>query len=322
MHRRACLSRHQACSEQQSQLQTRHCVIHVQMDQCTDYATHHHHVAAAAAASCSTSQRLRTIQYIDMKRKASAPRPNRLSLAITSKLTSVFEKVEASRTIVSPRHLTIPIAEARLPFKAISSPKGLQEDFDSDILAELPTELYLIKENRYPGIRALRTDAEIGDGLWLCSSCRHENILRHYKGAFPFKYLRCDRCNHMLSPDCHTSAILSPIPYGMIHAQRPADDQEVRYCHVCVCGLSHRAEIEGSTLDFYGGTCAGCGTTSWGDWPRYHIGDNEPYRRDPDRSFAELVNQRAEDAARLAFRWIIANDGSRPVSPLGCSSSK
>jgi len=68
-------------------------------------------------------------------------------------------------------------------------------------------------------------------------------------------------------------------------------------------------------LDFYATKCAGCGLSSWGDWPRYHIGDHEPYRRDPDASFAELIDQRAEDAARLAFRWVVANKvDSRPAS--------
>ena len=64
--------------------------------------------------------------------------------------------------------------------------------------------------------------------------------------------------------------------------------------------------MEGTTLDFYGITCSGCGTSSYGDWPRYHIGTVEPYRRDPNASFVKLVMAKAEDAAKLQFRWELA----------------
>jgi len=64
--------------------------------------------------------------------------------------------------------------------------------------------------------------------------------------------------------------------------------------------------MEGTTLDFYGVTCFGCGATSYGDWPRYHIENVEPYRRNPDSSFFKLVEARAEDAAKLVFRWEMA----------------
>ncbi|KAH4416841.1 hypothetical protein HBI81_076930 [Parastagonospora nodorum] len=61
--------------------------------------------------------------------------------------------------------------------------------------------------------------------------------------------------------------------------------------------------MERTTLDFYGITCSGCGTSSYGDWPRYHIGTVEPYRRDPNASFVKLVMAKAEDAARIKFRY-------------------
>ncbi|CAO2649100.1 Nn.00g100490.m01.CDS01 [Neocucurbitaria sp. VM-36] len=195
-------------------------------------------------------------------------------------------------------HLAIPDLQPR-PSKDSTRLGTLQQLFDAAVLAEAPTESYLIHENKYPSIRALRTDADIGDGLWICCHCRNENILRHYKGPFPFQYLRCNRCNRVLCSECHTSEILSTVPFGMICASQPAGYRELRYCHVCsTCGLSHRAETsEYATLDFYGVTCAGCGTSSYGDWPRYHIGNNEPYRRDPDATFARLVDQKADNAA-------------------------
>ncbi|KAF1942714.1 hypothetical protein EJ02DRAFT_344736 [Clathrospora elynae] len=247
-----------------------------------------------------------------MKRQGSIFRSNRISVAFTSKLTSVIEKVEGRKPSASTPHLLATTSEPR-PSKDSSRSGGVQDDFDSAIPAEAPTEQYLILENKYPAIRALRTDAEIGDGIWRCCHCRHENILTHYKGAFPFKYLRCNRCDRTMCSDCHSSEILSSLPYGMVQAPRPIGD--VRYMHVCTtCGLSHRAEMEGTTLDFYGITCAGCGTTSYGDWPRYHIGNNEPYRRDPNASFAKLIDARADDAARVAFHWVITNDDTRPLS--------
>lgn len=242
---------------------------------------------------------------------------NRLSLAFSSSATNTGGKSESGATKTSAQHYTIPTTNCRQS-KYVPT---LQEDFDSTIPAEAPTEPYLIKESEYPSIRALRTDADIGDGIWICCHCRHENILTHCKGTFPFKYLCCNRCNRTLCSDCHTSEILSPIPYGMINAARPAGGREIRYCHVCThCGLSHRAVMEGTTLDFYGVTCAGCGLSSFGDWPRYYIGNNEPYRRDPDTSFVKLVDRRAEDAARLACRWVIANADSRPTSSLSCTN--
>jgi hypothetical protein len=239
-----------------------------------------------------------------LHRKGSIFRTKRLSASFTSKLTDVLEKHHA-RKASDHNRLSITFPDPRSSKE--SSRGSVQDVFDSALLAEAPTEPWLLEENKYPAIRALRTDADIGDGLWLCCYCHHENILRHWKGPFPFQYLRCDRCTRKLCSGCHSSEVLTPLPYGMIHAPRPAPGREVRYCHVCTnCGLTHRAEMEGTTLDFYGVTCAGCGTTSYGDWPRYHIGHIEPYRRDPNSSFVKLVEARADDAAKLAFQWEMA----------------
>jgi hypothetical protein len=76
--------------------------------------------------------------------------------------------------------------------------------------------------------------------------------------------------------------------------------------------------MAGTTLDFYGVTCAGCDTSSYGEWPRYHIGNVEPYRRDPDSSFVKLIEARADDAAKLAFQWEMADTESEPRSELNC----
>jgi hypothetical protein len=251
-----------------------------------------------------------------MIRQSSIFRAKRLTKAFKSTLTSVFERGDLRNSTATTAHQLLSPSTARHS-KDSSQSGTVQEDFDSVIPAEAPTEYYIIQENKYPAIRALRSDAEIGDGIWRCCHCRHENVVTHYRGAFPFKYLVCSRCNEMLCSQCHSSEILSPLPYGMIEAPRPRLGREVRYFHICTtCGLSRRAEMEGTTLDFYGVKCAGCGTTSYGDWPRYHIGNNEPYRRDPDASFVKLIDARADDATRLTFRWIITNvdDSSSALS--------
>jgi hypothetical protein len=236
-----------------------------------------------------------------------------------TKLTRNEEQVEAqpSNTTALPNPSFL---ESRSS-KGNQRPGSLQDAFTSAVPAELPTESHLILENKYPALRSLRTDTEIGDGLWVCCHCHHENILRHWKGPFPFKYLRCDRCERQLCTSCHSSEILTPWPRGMITAHRPAYGHDVRYCHVCTnCGLSHRADLEGTTLDFYGVTCAGCGMASYGDWPRYYIGSVEPYRRDPDSSFVKLVLARTDDAAKLSYMRELADPESRPMSRLSCTN--
>lgn len=122
--------------------------------------------------------------------------------------------------------------------------------------------------------------------------------MRHYKGSFPFKHLACTSCSRIICSGCISTEILSPIPFGMVNAPHTAVGKEVRYLQVCPqCGLSHRAEMVGTTLDFYGVTCVACGNSSFGDWPRYHIGSVEPYRKDPNASYARCVEMRAERAA-------------------------
>ncbi|KAF2832270.1 hypothetical protein CC86DRAFT_280589, partial [Ophiobolus disseminans] len=251
--------------------------------------------------------------------KGSIPHPHRLSAAFTSKLTDVIEKNNERKSHDLRRLSLITVSDSRS--SKDSSHGSLQEVLDHAVLAETPTDPYLIQENKYPFLRNLRTDEDIGDGLWICCYCHHENTLRHWKGPFPFKYIHCDRCTRILCSSCHSSEVLTPWPYGMISAPRPAPGREVRYCHVCVvCGLSHRAEMEGTTLDFYGVTCSGCGITSYGDWPRFHIGNVEPYRRDPDPSFVKLIEARVDDAVKLAFQWELASVESRPPSRLSCRS--
>lgn len=237
-------------------------------------------------------------------------------LSVCLKLKDFVDKIEPKHLRHSAPHAYLPITDHLPVLQKHNQTQPLQEDYNARELAEAPTDPLLISEHRYPHVRALRTDSSIGDGLWLCCHCHHENILIHYRGLFPFKHLTCARCNLILCSSCQTSEILSPLPYGMIHASHPSQDREVRYLHVCTaCGLSHRAEMAGHTLDFYGVVCKGCRTSSYGEWPRWHVGSPEPYRRDPDASYVRLVEMRVGRAAILVGR---AED--RRVERLRCKN--
>jgi hypothetical protein len=243
---------------------------------------------------------------------------NRLSTAFASTLAGFVQRVDTRTPNEHSRLPVLNFPDTRSSGES-SCASSLQDQLDRAVLAEAPTEPYLILENEYPSLRSLRTDEDIGDGVWLCCHCHHENILRHWKGPHPFKYLTCARCHRKPCPNCHMSEIMSPWPYGMITARPPAPGREVPYCHVCTaCGLSHRAEMAGTTLDFYGVVCAGCGLSSYGEWPRYHIGTVEPYRRDPDASFIKLIEARVNDAGKLAFRLVMAEREPRASSRLSC----
>ncbi|KAH6612552.1 hypothetical protein C7974DRAFT_323133, partial [Boeremia exigua] len=76
------------------------------------------------------------------------------------------------------------------------------------------------------------------DGLWLCC-CGAENELVHWTGLHPFKYLKCEKCGHVLCGNCETTHILTlweQDPRVVVHGS------ELRMAQVCPsCGLSHRA---------------------------------------------------------------------------------
>lgn len=239
------------------------------------------------------------------------------TLSVCLKLKGLVDSIESRQAKHVQRLSYLPSTDQE-GFKRYHHTINPHEDYNSRTLAEPLTDPLFIDEHRYPSLRALKTDEDVGDGLWLCCHCRHENILRHYRGRFPFKHLTCNHCDRTLCSECQTTEILSPLPYGMIHAPQPLGESEVRYLHICTrCGLSHRAEMTETTLDFYGITCAACGVSSYGDWPRYHIGSVEPYRRDPDASYVRLVERKAERAGFLARR---CSQDERAASRLSCKN--
>lgn len=243
----------------------------------------------------------------------------RLSAAVSSMLADALEKVE-TRKPLEPSDLAAQKAVNSSPSKVDWRAEKLHEELNDAKLAEAPTEPQLLLENEYPALRSLRTDHDVGDGLWICGHCRHENILRHWKGPHPFKFVCCNRCNRKISSDCYTTEILTPWANGLIHAFPPRPGHEVRYCQVCTtCGLSHRAEMVGMTLDFHGVSCDGCSSSSWGeDWLRFHMGSIEPYRRDPDASFVKLIDARVEHAQKVAFCRLSESDSYSSYSPSFC----
>lgn len=105
------------------------------------------------------------------------------------------------------------------------------------------------KSARSPGVTPYSAGADYDyvrsmkictDGLWLCC-CGTENGLVHWTGAFPFKYLKCGECEHVLCRKCLTTDVLTPWKEGM---KEKVDDNGLRLARVCPsCGLSHRAVI-------------------------------------------------------------------------------
>ncbi|KAJ4370391.1 hypothetical protein N0V83_004909 [Neocucurbitaria cava] len=135
----------------------------------------------------------------------------------------------------------------------------------------------------------LRTDAS--DGLWVCC-CGHENTLVHYQGAFPFKYLKCGRCDHILCPHCRTSEILTPVQAHILHVeldeQSSARREEVRFCRLCrACGLMHRASMDGCHVRFSEDKCR-CGEAFMKEGSYFYIGDVFAWRCDPAGRAVEL----------------------------------
>ncbi|UPX17810.1 uncharacterized protein EKO05_0008143 [Ascochyta rabiei] len=133
-----------------------------------------------------------------------------------------------------------------------------------------------VDEAEYPYLSTL---VARDDGVWACC-CGHENVLVHYSGKFPFKHLRCGKCNHVACSICQMSDILTPQDGALCLDEIVERGQEVRFCFVCWnCGLSYRAVRHAGSIH-PPGTCH-CGNRFGIEWPRYRIGSVDAYRRDP-----------------------------------------
>jgi hypothetical protein len=136
---------------------------------------------------------------------------------------------------------------------------------------------------------------ETNDGMWRCHH-GHENPLIHFKGPYPFKYLSCEVCDHILCRLCDATEILTVVDVkpAEIHGARflaSSRAKEMRYCSVCKnCGLSHRAKMKGGHIDFEK-SCP-CGQRAEGDEVRGFIGSAYVWRRDPVARAVELSLER------------------------------
>jgi hypothetical protein len=168
------------------------------------------------------------------------------------------------------------------------------------------------------------------DGLWICH-CGHENQLTHVTGKYPFGYLKCGRCSHVLCNHCQTSEILTHIPIKVTELFQPRfhEGKELAYCAVCQhCGLSHRATMSGGCLDFSVVWCSDCKNRVKAGNSGYYIGSMVDFRRDPEGTAVALRLQRSlgEGTAsgslvHTAIRPAVTVSEHSPSSTLICASA-
>lgn len=158
------------------------------------------------------------------------------------------------------------------------------------------------------------------DGVWVCC-CGDEKPLVHFQGAFPFKHLKCGKCDHVLCERCETTGIVAVLQDNSFTAM--LDETGVRVFQICPsCGLSHRAvEFEDciywvpSPSYSHPGKCS-CGAPAKPDWIKCAIGEPWVYREDPVEAVHECKTKQMEDKvqrdeAKLTYR---AQDYSTPLT--------
>jgi hypothetical protein len=158
---------------------------------------------------------------------------------------------------------------------ARKSSSQLQKDLAHAVRAEAPPPPAIWTSHPYKNL--LLSDnglTNVGDGVFICSSCRAENILIHFKGDHPFKYLRCRVCEHVFCAKCPSSRILQA---AVVRSLRGCELQAGCLCPRC--GLSHRAVLRRDGLSF--DVNCPCGNMYDSSWVRFSIGGAVDYRRDP-----------------------------------------
>ncbi|KAF3043049.1 hypothetical protein E8E11_006924 [Didymella keratinophila] len=81
--------------------------------------------------------------------------------------------------------------------------------------------------------------------LWCCG---HANTLVYHDGDYPFRYLKCEKCQHVLCKDCLTTSIITPLTEPNLTVLPRMDLAEQRELvkdlfQVCLtCGLSRLAQ--------------------------------------------------------------------------------
>lgn len=155
------------------------------------------------------------------------------------------------------------------------------------------------------------------DGLWVCH-CGHETQLTHVTGKYPFAYLRCSRCSHILCDDCQTSEVITRIPVDAteVFSSRFQEAQIQAYFSVCQqCGLTHRAKMSGGCVDFTLRSCADCQNPVKAGDSGYFIGSTADFRRDPEGKAGALRLQR-RIGGRRAFDSPVQTSGFPIPAPV------
>lgn len=208
-------------------------------------------------------------------------------------------------TINAKFHPSVAIAKSKASilrathlFQRDSSPKmsaeTLQQKLDAALPAERPWTIADVDpRSETPALDRNQIDPK--DGVWVCCCCKHENRLTHFQGAFPFKYLACDKCDKVLCRHCCTTEILTPISNHVVRCL-DQDDCEPRFCQVCPeCGLSRRAVLADDRLNPSKDACP-CGCDFSDMWLWYRIGSVDSYRANPVRITIEILNKISSDA--------------------------
>ncbi|KAF2876082.1 hypothetical protein BDV95DRAFT_614839 [Massariosphaeria phaeospora] len=138
-----------------------------------------------------------------------------------------------------------------------------------------------------------------GDGIWLCR-CGHENILTHWTGPHPFKFLRCGNCDRVIDAKSLASDILKPVkPFTRMYsiARRPIPETMAFGMACPDCGLTHRGRVQtcwssvtrevGYVVCLRDTVCV-CGRAADSKWLQFRIGDAETYRMDPHGTAVDL----------------------------------
>jgi hypothetical protein len=94
------------------------------------------------------------------------------------------------------------------PQAAKVPPKSkLQDQLDKAVPAEVPfhRDHYQDPAKEFSYIFS----DEPGDGTRVCC-CKHENRLTHYRRPYPFKVVKCARCDKVICMRCQTTEIMTP----------------------------------------------------------------------------------------------------------------
>ena len=148
--------------------------------------------------------------------------------------------------------------------------------------------------------------AVLGDYTDLPFGTMQQEII-HWTGPYPFKYLKCIQCDHILCRWCLTTEVLTPLLREDAHPKSPFSlKDQALYGQICPdCGMSHyvrpikrkRHVLNDRIVTFKGVKCP-CGLVSDYSWLQFKVGSIENYRRNPYEAWFILTCQRAENSIR------------------------